>query len=187
VDYLDSNLKSPKTEAELVSTFKYASFGERFCAGFIDAFIMGLITFVIAKIVTATLLKEIMQIFFAIMIALFISSRFQATPGKVILGIKVTNLKGEKISFLRALGRSAFYLLSSLSYVFLWLMMFAVNYEDFILGIISFVGVIFWGLMPIVGYLMIIFTKCKQGLHDKIFGTIVIRESLEESIVRKDE
>jgi uncharacterized RDD family membrane protein YckC len=179
VNYLDSNLKSTKTEAELVGAFTYASFGERCCAGFIDTLIMGVIAFVITKIITTTLLKEIMQIFFTIVIALFISSRFQGTPGKVILGIKITNLKGEKISFLRALGRSAFYLLSSLAYAFLGLMMLAVNYHDYTLIVISFVGVIFWGFMPIVGYLMIFFSKCKQGLHDKLFGTIVIRKSLQ--------
>lgn len=37
--------------------------------------------------------------------ALFESSRLQATPGKLILGIRVTDLVGKRISLLRATGR----------------------------------------------------------------------------------
>lgn len=36
---------------------------------------------------------------------LFESSAYQATPGKIALGIKVTGLDGKRISFLRAFGR----------------------------------------------------------------------------------
>lgn len=35
----------------------------------------------------------------------FESSRFQATPGKMLLGMKVTDLEGRRITFLRATGR----------------------------------------------------------------------------------
>ncbi|MDX2471873.1 MAG: RDD family protein [SAR324 cluster bacterium] len=35
----------------------------------------------------------------------FESSKFQATPGKMLFGLKVTDLKGERISFLQALVR----------------------------------------------------------------------------------
>jgi len=35
----------------------------------------------------------------------FESSRFQATPGKMLLGVKVTDLEGHRITFLRATGR----------------------------------------------------------------------------------
>lgn len=35
----------------------------------------------------------------------FESSRFQATPGKLLFGLKVTDLSGNRISFLRASGR----------------------------------------------------------------------------------
>jgi uncharacterized RDD family membrane protein YckC len=38
--------------------------------------------------------------------AWFESSRFQATPGKMLLGIVVTDVKGQRVWFLRALGRN---------------------------------------------------------------------------------
>lgn len=37
----------------------------------------------------------------------FESSRWQATPGKMLLGLKVTDLEGRRITFLRATGRVA--------------------------------------------------------------------------------
>ncbi|MGH7731042.1 MAG: RDD family protein [Candidatus Eiseniibacteriota bacterium] len=36
----------------------------------------------------------------------FESSRFQATPGKMLLSLKVTDLEGRRITFLRATGRA---------------------------------------------------------------------------------
>ncbi len=36
----------------------------------------------------------------------FESSRLQATPGKMLLGLKVTDLEGRRITFLRATGRA---------------------------------------------------------------------------------
>jgi uncharacterized RDD family membrane protein YckC len=36
----------------------------------------------------------------------FESSRWQATPGKMLLGLKVTDLEGRRISFPRATGRA---------------------------------------------------------------------------------
>jgi len=71
------------------------------------------------------------------------SSNFQGTLGKKILGLKVVDLDGKKITFGRASGR--------------WL---ASILSGFILGI---------------GYLMVAFTAKKQGLHDMIAGTYVIK------------
>lgn len=36
----------------------------------------------------------------------FESSKFQATPGKMLLGLKVTDLEGRRVTFLRATGRA---------------------------------------------------------------------------------
>ena len=71
------------------------------------------------------------------------SSRWQATPGKKIVGIKVTDEYGERISFARANGR----------------------YWSKILS----------GLLLCIGFLMVAFSQKKQGLHDKIAGTLVVR------------
>jgi uncharacterized RDD family membrane protein YckC len=75
--------------------------------------------------------------------ALMESSPYQATLGKIALGIKVVDQNNQRISFARALLRNLSKYLSAL-----------------ILGI---------------GYIMIIFDERKQGLHDKIADTFIIR------------
>lgn len=70
------------------------------------------------------------------------SSAWQGTVGKLALGIRVTDLQGRRISFLRALGRYG---------------------AKFISAIIVFIG-----------FVMVAFTRQKQGLHDMICGTLVL-------------
>lgn len=74
--------------------------------------------------------------------ALLESSPWQATLGKLALGLRVTDLDGRRISFPRALGR---YLAKFLSLM--------------ILGI---------------GFLMVAWTRRKQGLHDMLAKTLVL-------------
>jgi uncharacterized RDD family membrane protein YckC len=76
--------------------------------------------------------------------ALMESSSKQGTLGKMAVGIKVTDINGQRISFWRATGRLFAKILSGLT-----------------LGI---------------GYLMIAFTEKKQGLHDMIAGTFVVKK-----------
>jgi len=71
------------------------------------------------------------------------SSNLQATLGKKILGLKVVDLNGNRISFGQATGR-------------------------FFASILS-------GLILGIGYLMVAFNPKKQGLHDQIAGTFVIK------------
>lgn len=73
------------------------------------------------------------------------SSGYQATLGKMAVGLKVTDLAGQRISFGRATGRYFGKILS-------WM----------ILGI---------------GFLMVAFTERKQGLHDMLAGTLVVKKS----------
>jgi uncharacterized RDD family membrane protein YckC len=70
------------------------------------------------------------------------SSAWQATLGKLALGIRVTDMQGRRISFPRALGR---YPAKYLSTIILF-----------------------------IGFLMVAWTKRKQGLHDLIVGTLVL-------------
>jgi uncharacterized RDD family membrane protein YckC len=72
------------------------------------------------------------------------SSKWQASVGKKILGFKVTDLRGNRIDFIRANGRYWSKLLSGL----------------------------FFGL----GFLMVAFSGNKQGLHDKLAGTLVVKD-----------
>jgi uncharacterized RDD family membrane protein YckC len=75
--------------------------------------------------------------------ALLESSAWQATVGKKAVGLRVTDLNGNRISFLRASGR-------------------------------FFAKFISWAIM-LIGYLMIAFTAKKQGLHDMIASTLVLK------------
>ncbi|HKR76740.1 MAG TPA: RDD family protein [Rhodanobacter sp.] len=70
------------------------------------------------------------------------SSAWQATVGKLALGIRVTDMQGARIGFPRALGR---YLAKYLSAIILC-----------------------------IGFIMVAFTRRKQGLHDLIAGTLVL-------------
>lgn len=72
------------------------------------------------------------------------SSSKQGTLGKMALGLKVTDLNGNRISFGRATGR--------------------------------YFGRILSGIILDVGFLMIAFTDKKQGLHDIIAGTLVVKK-----------
>ncbi|MDE1466130.1 RDD family protein [Aurantiacibacter sp. D1-12] len=71
------------------------------------------------------------------------SGPWQATLGKKALGLVVTDENGNRITWLRALGR---YLAKILS-----------------------------GLILLIGYIMIAFTDKKQGLHDMLASTLVLK------------
>ena len=70
------------------------------------------------------------------------SSKEQATLGKMLVGLHVTDLEGRRITFARATAR-----------------LFAKVPSALILYI---------------GFIMVAFTEKKQGLHDKLAGTLVL-------------
>ncbi|WP_081621794.1 RDD family protein [Thioalkalivibrio sp. ALE11] len=74
---------------------------------------------------------------------LFESSDWQGTPGKRMLGLRVTDEEGRPIGFGRANARYWSKILST--------------------------------IMLFIGFLMIAFTRRKQGLHDIIAATLVLR------------
>ena len=97
----------------------YAGFSQRFCAAFLDGIILmlGLIPagFLLGLVLhglgvndldqtegLANLLSVVLGWLYS---AGLESSGFQATIGKMALGIKVTNLQGGRISFVQATGR----------------------------------------------------------------------------------
>ncbi|RFU71079.1 RDD family protein [Peribacillus saganii] len=109
---------------------EYAGFWIRFAANLIDAIVLGVPIFILSMIVLfifegvamdpnyqptdAELLAfaggYFVFVIFAALIgflyfAILHSSKWQATVGKKLLGLKVTDLKGNRISFWRALGR----------------------------------------------------------------------------------
>ncbi len=82
----------------------YAGFWRRVAAGIIDQVIVLTILFTIAIIVYYTTIYLVFIIFFAewLYFAGMESSRYQATPGKMVMGIIVTDLDGYRISFYTA-------------------------------------------------------------------------------------
>src|SRR5437868_12955147 len=71
------------------------------------------------------------------------SSSWQGTIGKKVLGLRVTDLDGNQISFGKATGR--------------------------------YFGMILSGMICLVGFIMVAFTEKKQGLHDIMAGTLVLK------------
>lgn len=139
-----------------VTTLNYAGFWHRLLASIIDLAIvysMFIFTGVIIELIflqSSTyddsyiyLIFLLGVIIFWLFYAIFEGSKFQATPGKAILGLKVVDKKNNRINFRQASSR---FLGRVLSY--------------FTIGI---------------GYLMIGFTRNKQGLHDLIADTYVLK------------
>jgi uncharacterized RDD family membrane protein YckC len=135
----------------------YAGFWIRVVAAIIDTIVAGTVCYLVSSIwgfgigLTGGSGSQIVFTDFILNIvinwlycALMESSTNQATLGKMALGLIVTDLSGERISFGRATGRY-----------------FAKFISAFALCI---------------GYLMVAFTENKQGLHDKVADTLVIRK-----------
>jgi uncharacterized RDD family membrane protein YckC len=129
-------------------TSMYAGFWRRVAAAILDGLIVGAVTapFTIGMSggnrysTTASSISTVVSWLYS---ALMESSSKQATLGKMALGIRVTDLDGNRITFGKATGRYFAKILSAL-----------------ILGI---------------GFLMVAFTQRKQGLHDILAGTLVVK------------
>ena len=71
------------------------------------------------------------------------SSSWQGTIGKKVLGLRVTDLNGNQISFARATGR--------------------------------YFGMMLSGMICFIGFIMVAFTEKKQGLHDMMASTLILK------------
>lgn len=133
----ESNLFSNQTRV-------YGSFWERFAATIIDTVILGIVGYIIGMILgpketvvinqgegfstafrasyftTSTLLTWVINWLYY---AYQESSAAQATLGKKVMGLKVTGMNGERISFLNATGRFFGKILSGLILLIGYLMM----------------------------------------------------------------
>jgi uncharacterized RDD family membrane protein YckC len=108
----------------------FAAFWIRFLAALIDACIIIVPAMILGGIIgvwgmvwddsdsITTLKIQAVSLLFGILYeAIFLSSGWMATPGKKLLGIKVTDLSGNPISFWRGVGRSAGKLISSILFI----------------------------------------------------------------------
>jgi uncharacterized RDD family membrane protein YckC len=76
---------------------------------------------------------------------LFEASKWQATPGKLALRLRVTDMNGQRLSIGRSAARNAVRLFNILS-----------------------------GLIPFICYLPVAWTQRKQGLHDMVASALVL-------------
>ncbi len=135
------------------SSVRYAGFWLRVVAAIIDAILLGM---VFGFILSSTVQMDPTQMSYAtqwlpmvaawLYSALMESSSYQATLGKMALGLKVTTIDGKRLSFLNATGRHFAKILS--------------------------------GLLLCIGHLMVAFTAKKQGLHDMLAGTLVVKKAI---------
>jgi len=137
----------------------FGGFWIRVAAYFVDVVIMLiptlLISFLLHSVIPAASQRDVAFInlmddginvlIWWVYTAAFLSSSWQATPGKRICGLKVVDYNGGRIAFGQATGR---YFASILSY-----------------------------LLLCVGVLMVAWTDRRQGLHDMMAHTYVIRNA----------
>ena len=89
------------------------------------------------------------------------SSKFQGTLGKYVTNIKIVDENGQRITRSKSFLRTGVYSL----------MLFGSRYIDGIINPSNDVGSIF--ILGLLGFIMIGFTKKKQGLHDMASRTFV--------------
>ena len=87
---------------------------------------------------------------------LFECSKWQATPGKLALRLRVTDVQGEGITLSRSATRNAVRLTSIVT-----------------------------GLIPFVCYLAVAWTQRKQGLHDLLAHTLVLNGRPKEGVAQR--
>ncbi len=160
-------------------TTAYAGFWRRFLAGLIDAVILLIPMFFIATIMGVALFAGLgasgapaaMPVSFLIPIlliawgykAILESSSWQATIGKKALGLKVTTLGGEQVSLMQATMRTWPFWLATLIQIF----ESVAGMGGILSGAISFVA--------LIALIVIAFTPKKQGVHDMMAKTLVVR------------
>jgi uncharacterized RDD family membrane protein YckC len=157
----------------------YAGFWLRFVAAIIDGILLAVVNFILSFILLAVFGLNIVALILIYVItgalgliywAMMESGPGQATLGKRILKLKVTNMSGGRIDFATALTRSWVH----------WLSYF-VLVIDVLLGLPFFLngnlgtlsGIV--ALAALASAIMIAFTPMKQGFHDQIAKTLVVR------------
>jgi uncharacterized RDD family membrane protein YckC len=124
----------------------YGGFWIRFVAAFLDSLIIGIpagITqFVLVYFTGMRSLSYLVSLAAAVLV-IYLDGIKGGTPGKLILGMRIVNEKGEFIGIPMA--------------------------------ILRYIGKILSSLILFIGYFMIGWDARKQGLHDKIAKTYVVK------------
>lgn len=144
VIYDESNVANPPLPANL--TVKYAGFWVRCAAILLDSFVIGAIILVL-KFVFSVDLEVSPFVFYLYFIGM--TYFYQATLGKMAVGIRVVSETGERLH----LGK-----------IFLR----------------EFLGRLVSSITLNIGYIVVAFTKKKQGIHDFLSGSIVVYVDAQE-------
>ena len=98
------SLESAKTISAPAAASEYSGFWKRLAAWVIDTIIVHAVT---GMLIVGTFGVGVIAVFLLPWVyeAFLQSSEWQATVGKRVLGLVVSDLKGERISFMRATGR----------------------------------------------------------------------------------
>jgi uncharacterized RDD family membrane protein YckC len=127
-----------------VAATKYGGFLVRVVAAIIDGVLLFVVQLVLNQFIDDISARSLVNTVIGwLYYAGLESSGRQATLGKMALGLAVTDVAGNRISFLRATGRYFAKILSA--------------------------------LILLIGFIMVAFTEKKQGLHDMIAGTLVVK------------
>lgn len=144
------NTVNTKTEVDnkmaKTSSKAYSGFWIRLLASILDSFIIGIPAAIVSfVIVFATGIDSIYYLinFAVAAFIIYLDGIHGGTPGKLILGMRIVNEKGE--------------------------------YIGIPLAILRYIGKSLSGVILGIGYLMIAFDSKKQGLHDKIASTYVVK------------
>jgi uncharacterized RDD family membrane protein YckC len=90
---------------EVAGYVNYSGFWRRFAAALIDGILLGIVGSILGRILDPAISLPVTIVIDWVYFAGLESSSGQATLGKRALGIIVTDLAGQRISFLRATGR----------------------------------------------------------------------------------
>lgn len=171
---------------------RYAGFWLRFFANLIDTVILGFIAVIVSfmggailtlgtqqgwsrgqQSIGAYAIKGVIAVIAWMYFALAESSDQGATPGKLAMSLRVTDLDGNRVSFDQASRR--FFAKNLAAWV--W---FACFFLASVIPIggpgIMALGSLLSGLLYIVGYGMAAFTPRKQALHDLLARCLVVRK-----------
>lgn len=164
------------------SEVEYAGFFRRAIAYIIDLIVLGIIGYII-KLATGTgAVYTIAMVIVAI--AYFVimeSSKFQATLGKMALGIKITDENGNRISITTSLLRYIVFEILTIVSKLLVLTEPTIKIDPNNIqqlskiyttpsSIVSYVGIVY----DIIILITILSSEANQGLHDRIAKTYVV-------------
>lgn len=199
-------LASNNHSQDVQSNFVYAGFWWRLLACMIDIVILSIISLIII-LGSVVLLYLILVLVFGvspdtldllltiiginmgwIMLWLYYSlmesSEQQATPGKMIFGLKVVDQEGSRLTFWRASARILARLGHSVGLALVGLLIlgawgyFIASSPSYILvsPIFTVVGACFGAVLgSIAGYIPALFPPKRQALHDIIVSTLVVK------------